>query len=131
MAKAFMPFFPGIITDFLAVRFQFGWFSPSVFKTMQVDENTHFMQGLDFVKKIKHASIVRGKGDIMTNDMQMLFQKSIQDLFIKMEKFFFFRFPVVHEPCLPAILPHGLIQQVIVQQSIQRIRDDPGIRFVN
>jgi hypothetical protein len=74
VAETLMAFFPGVVSNFSTIVIQFLLPAPSIFETVQMDGYSFLMHGLDLIKKIKNAPVIWREGDIMTNDMQMLFQ---------------------------------------------------------
>jgi hypothetical protein len=72
-----MPGAARIIIYLCAVIIQHGLFPPAVFKAVQEYPDSLFMKRPDLVKKIKHASVIRGIGDIMANNMKIFFRHVI------------------------------------------------------
>jgi hypothetical protein len=73
MAESLVALFSGIILYLNTIGIEFLLGTPPVFKTVKMDKNPFLVHGFDLVEKIKYAPVVWWKGDIMTNDMQVLF----------------------------------------------------------
>ena len=71
--ETLVPFITMIIIHFIAIPVEFRLAATAVFKTMQVNTNTCFLQCLQLAEKIKDATVVKRVWDIMANDMQLLF----------------------------------------------------------
>ncbi len=58
-----------IVLHFGAIFIQLGLLPPAVFKAMQVNADTQFVQGFYLIKYIEYATVVNRVGYIKTNNM--------------------------------------------------------------